>query len=149
MARLFPGGRLHRFSVDFYEATPRGKVWPVMTAIADGECQIFHGRRIVYHGRGRRKELVLLGPDLKDTGRSEPLNPPVPAGADPGGVTVALFDSGINYTIPALAARLLEAHPDWRAPELKRAILAQARPSPDRQLPVVRYGWIPNPEYDR
>ena len=60
--------------------------------------------------------------------------------------------SGLSYAVArvaARAARLLEAHPDWRAPELKRAILARARPSPDRQHLVVRYGWIPNPEYDR
>lgn len=32
--------------------------------------------------------------------------PPVPPGADPGGVAVALIDSGVNYTLPHVARRL-------------------------------------------
>jgi hypothetical protein len=32
--------------------------------------------------------------------------PRVPAGSDPGGVAVALFSTGIDYTLPSLAARL-------------------------------------------
>lgn len=32
--------------------------------------------------------------------------PPVPAGRDPGGVAVALIDSGINYTLPHIVPRL-------------------------------------------
>lgn len=32
--------------------------------------------------------------------------PPVPPGQDPGGVAVALIDSGINYTLPHLSGRL-------------------------------------------
>lgn len=32
--------------------------------------------------------------------------PPVPAGEDPGGVAVAVVDSGINYTLPHVAGRL-------------------------------------------
>lgn len=32
--------------------------------------------------------------------------PGVPAGKDPGGVAVAIIDSGVNYTLPAIATRL-------------------------------------------
>lgn len=32
--------------------------------------------------------------------------PRVPAGKDPGGVAVAIIDSGVNYTLPAIAQRL-------------------------------------------
>lgn len=32
--------------------------------------------------------------------------PEVPAGKDPGGVAVAIIDSGVNYTLPAIARRL-------------------------------------------
>lgn len=32
--------------------------------------------------------------------------PPVPEGKDPGGVAVAIIDSGVNYTLPAIANRL-------------------------------------------
>ncbi len=106
MRHFFPGGRLRRAGADVYRATGGGGTRPVMTATTGGDCRIAGGRRILYDGQGRATELVFLGPDLEDTGRREPLNPPVPAGADPGGVTVAHVDSGINYTIPALAARL-------------------------------------------
>jgi subtilisin family serine protease len=51
-------------------------------------------------------EIELLGADLAPSDLTEPLNPPVPAGRDPGGVAVALFDSGLNYTLPTFAGRL-------------------------------------------
>jgi len=51
-------------------------------------------------------ELELLGADLAPGEAREPLNPPVPPGRDPGGVAVALFDSGLNYALPTFAGRL-------------------------------------------
>lgn len=36
----------------------------------------------------------------------EELNPPVPPGGDPGGVAVAHVDTGVNYLLPQIAARL-------------------------------------------
>jgi hypothetical protein len=105
MVLIHPGGRLRRVSVDYYEATPGGLSRPLMTASAGGDCRILQGRRIVY-GRDGRADLELLGHDLKTVEYSEPYDAPVPPGRDPGGVTVAHIDSGINYTIPALAARL-------------------------------------------
>ena len=59
--------------------------------------------------------------------------------------------SGSSYAVPrvaAMAARLLEAHPDWRASELKRAIVARAGPSPYHRPPVVRHGWVVAPDRD-
>ena len=59
--------------------------------------------------------------------------------------------SGSSFAVPrvtALAARLLAKHPDWKAKELKRAIVARARPSRHYQTPPVRYGWIPDPTDD-
>jgi hypothetical protein len=59
--------------------------------------------------------------------------------------------AGTSYAAPrlaALAARLLARHPDWRAPELKRAILARAEPPPAGQAPVTRHGWIADPVAD-
>ncbi len=59
--------------------------------------------------------------------------------------------SGSSFAVPrvaALAARLLAKHPDWRAAELKRAIIARARPSRFYEIPPVRYGWIPDPADD-
>jgi len=54
--------------------------------------------------------------------------------------------SGTSFAAPrvaALAARLLLAHPDWRAPQLKAAIFARAHPLAGRK---VRVGYILDPE---
>ena len=59
--------------------------------------------------------------------------------------------SGSSFAVPrvtAMAARLLAKNPDWKAPELKKAILARARVSPYQKTPVVRVGWIPDPTDD-
>ena len=37
---------------------------------------------------------------------TEPIGPPVPRGRDPGGVAVALIDSGIAYDLPEVSKRL-------------------------------------------
>lgn len=54
--------------------------------------------------------------------------------------------SGSSFAVPrvaALAARLKAAHPDWQAPELKRAIFARAVTPPIEG--AVAVGWIPDP----
>ncbi len=54
--------------------------------------------------------------------------------------------SGSSFAVPrvaALAARLKAAHPEWRAPELKRAIFARALAPPVQD--AVAVGWIPDP----
>lgn len=59
--------------------------------------------------------------------------------------------SGSSFAVPrvaAMAARLLAKNPDWKAPELKKAILARARVSPYQKTTVVRVGWIPDPADD-
>lgn len=59
--------------------------------------------------------------------------------------------SGSSYAVArvaALAARLLRAHPGWKAPELKAAILERAQPLPENGKGVVRHGWIPDPVAD-
>jgi subtilisin family serine protease len=59
--------------------------------------------------------------------------------------------SGSSYAVArtaALAARLLRKHPTWKAPELKAAILALARPTPPEAERLVQHGWIPDPTAD-
>lgn len=54
--------------------------------------------------------------------------------------------SGSSFAVPrvaALAARLKAEHPDWRAPELKRALFARAVAPPVGD--AVAVGWIPEP----
>jgi subtilisin family serine protease len=85
-----------------------------MVALSGGDCRLQHGRAIRYGPDGTALELVLYSSDLTSVEAVEPLNPPVPAGTDPGGVTVAQIDSGVNYLLPEIAARLArddEGHP--------------------------------------
>lgn len=56
--------------------------------------------------------------------------------------------SGSSFAVPriaALAARLLARHPDWRAPELRAAILARANPT-QASASRVAVGLIADPE---
>lgn len=84
----------------------KGAPEPVLSLRTGPTCALASGRRIERDGTGRAQWLVHLDETLAPTGQREPLNPPVPTGADPGGVTVAQIDSGVNYTLPAIAARL-------------------------------------------
>lgn len=79
---------------------------PLMIVLAGGDCAPQHARAIRYDADGHAVELVLFEADLTTVQAVEPLNPPLPEGADPGGVTVAHIDSGVNYLLPVIAARL-------------------------------------------
>jgi len=102
VARLFPGGVLRRMRVAVWDGTAR----PLAGAEVGRECVLVGGRRIDYDDSGRAASLVHLNSRLEDTGRIEPLNPAVPTGRDPGGVAVAQIDSGVNYLLPVIGARL-------------------------------------------
>ncbi len=111
---VIPGGRLRRVVAEFHqvisESTGPGSTGtarrPIMMAMADGECRIRMGRLLTYDAKGNAQEIVRLDAELKDAGGREPLDAPVPPGVDPGGVAVALVDSGVNYTLPTIAKRL-------------------------------------------
>jgi hypothetical protein len=103
--RFAPGGRIYRLHADYF--VPAGDdLRPVMTAIAGGDCAIHHGRRLVYGDDGNPERLEILDRDFQPTEVSELLNPPVPEGRDPGGIAVALVDSGVNYLLPEITAKL-------------------------------------------
>lgn len=97
------GRQIRRISLTAFD---QGGTRPLLTALADADCRIHHGRALRYDGSGPPSQLVHLKPDLQEIETTEPLNPPVPAGQDPGGVTVAHIDSGVNYLLPEIAARL-------------------------------------------
>lgn len=80
--------------------------WPVLLALADHSCTIHTARQITYDGAGRPEGLQDLDDMLRPVGEPEPLNPPVPAGADPPGIPIGLVDSGVNYLLPEIASRL-------------------------------------------
>jgi hypothetical protein len=114
LIRHAPDGLLRRFAVEYHQRQPDDVVRPVARALAGSDCRIFNGRLMRYDLEGHALDLELLGADLARSDLSEPLNPPVPAGRDPGGVAVALFDSGLNYTLPTFAGRLAR-DPDGKA----------------------------------
>lgn len=79
---------------------------PVLLALAGPDCVIRYGRALEYSSDGRPRAIRFLRADLSDSGAGELLDAPVPAAPDPGGVTVAQVDSGVNYLLPAIASRL-------------------------------------------
>lgn len=97
------GDALRRVTLEIHDIA-RGA--PVMTALADGGCSIFHGRAIRYDDAGMARELLHFAADLETVESREHLNPPLPPGEDPGGVTIAHVDSGVNYLLPEIAPRL-------------------------------------------
>jgi len=106
VSRLFPMGRLRRVTVDYYRGFPKGPPRPVMSAALNAGCGVLRAARIDYDRQGRAETLLNLGQDLKQVLSRQPLNPPVPAGRDPGGILVAHVDTGVNYLLEGVSARL-------------------------------------------
>lgn len=104
--RLFPLGRLRRVTIEYHRQVAAEKTRPVMAAALNHECAVLRAARIDYDAEGRAEALAGLGPDLRREISREPLNPPVPPGNDPGGVAVAVVDTGVNYLLEAVARRL-------------------------------------------
>ena len=105
--RLDPGGRLVRVLAEYWEPSPAGGRRPRLAALAGADCRIRLGRRLVYEAAARAPSaLEELDASFERIGDPRPLNPPVPAGADPGGVPVALVDSGVDYRLPQIHRRL-------------------------------------------
>lgn len=69
------------------------------------DCTANLARLLYFDAQGRPSRLKHLDANLEVTDE-EDLNPPVPAGRDPGGVAVAHVDSGVNYLLPSIANRL-------------------------------------------
>lgn len=105
--RLAPRDRLRRMVVEYRAVAPGGGTRPRLAAIADADCTIRLGRRLLYEPDSPHPVAIEhLDRSLEATGEREPLNPAVPEGADPGGVPVALVDAGVNYLLPAIHRRL-------------------------------------------
>ncbi len=105
IVRIAPGGGVRRLQAEYLAPTPEGPR-PTLIAIAGPSCEIYEGRRLRYGAQSSPVSLEHLNDELQPTGDVEPLDPPVPDGRDPGGVTVALVDSGVNYLLPEIGRRL-------------------------------------------
>ena len=77
----------------------------MMQAIADGTCRVRSGQEIRREGVA---EIYLdqLGGDLSSVRWTETLQVPWPKGVDPGGVRVALVDTGLAYNLELYSDRL-------------------------------------------
>ena len=101
--RQFRGG-LRQFRVA-YAVRDGDRLRPSFQAIADGGCTVRSGQAIRAEGDTWRYLDQLEG-DLETLKWTETLQAPWPAGVDPGGVRVALVDSGLAYDLPLFRDRL-------------------------------------------
>ena len=99
--RIAPQGQLRRVSVEQFKSSSR----PAVLLVSDQNCQI-HQARIIRYEDDVAVGLQPLNSELVAEGAEIPMNPPVPTGVDPGGVPVALVDSGVNYLLPEIQSRL-------------------------------------------
>ncbi len=105
VTRIAIAGALRRIEARYDHAAEDG-LRPDTIAVAGPDCAVRAARRMTYGEDGRPEALVDLDAALAETGQRAPIDPPVPPGSDPGGVTVALIDSGVNYRLPAIARGL-------------------------------------------
>lgn len=103
--RLGRDGRVQRVHVRF-DRRVGGDERAELLVMADGDCSVLGARRLRYEDGLTPAALDHLDASLAETLATAPLNPPVPAGGDPGGVPVALVDAGVNYLLPEIGRQL-------------------------------------------
>ncbi len=107
LSRLASGASLQRAVVEIDRpAGPGLPPRPALQARAERDCARIEGRALLYRGDGSIEAVALLDERLDRSGQVLPLDADVPAGVDPGGVTVALLDTGVNYLQPRIGERL-------------------------------------------
>ncbi|MEM1160851.1 MAG: S8 family serine peptidase, partial [Pseudomonadota bacterium] len=72
-------------------------------AMIGRECRVESARRMLYGPDNRPERIEVLDAGLAPTGAFELVDPPVPRGTDPGGIPIALVDTGVNYTLDQIA----------------------------------------------
>ncbi|MEM7238353.1 MAG: S8 family serine peptidase [Pseudomonadota bacterium] len=104
LERRQANGVLRQFRASYFKTGPAGRQ-PVMLAIADGGCTVQSARMLRSEGTAWRF-LDQLGGDMETLLWTETLQSPWPAGQDPGGIRIALVDSGLAFDLPAFRHRL-------------------------------------------
>jgi subtilisin family serine protease len=102
---LRSGGQLFQFSAEL-RVWSNDKLRPGGLVLAGSDCAPIQARHVVYTDEGRADRIEIIGSDLTTRLGAEPVDPFLPDGVDPGGVTVALIDSGVAYDLPVIGARL-------------------------------------------
>lgn len=106
LERFELGGQLRQFRASYWSRSAgAGALAPRMQASADGSCRPMAGRVIRADGPAWQF-LDQLEADLETVQWSETLQAPWPDGRDPGGIRVALVDSGLAYDLPLFRGRL-------------------------------------------
>ncbi len=100
--RVAPRKQLRGVQAELTDAQGRPKFFFAL----DRSCSIRLARALRYDENNYAIELIHLDQSLRPNGTSEPVNPPMPAGARNAGVRIALVDSGVNYLIPDIHAGL-------------------------------------------
>jgi subtilisin family serine protease len=100
---IWPRGELPYIKVE-YDGAQGSR--PEVLAIVDHRCTLRAARRLLYDADGVAAWLEDLDDALQPNGHRESLNPPVPAHPDPGGLPVAIIDTGVNYLLPEINRRL-------------------------------------------
>lgn len=102
--------RTQRMNGDFIDIYgDRGTDRPVIRGTMRPDCRLEGGREISYgrvDGRQSPIEIRILDANLAPTGRSEGLNPPVPAGSYRECRRIGLLDNGVDYTNPRIEPHL-------------------------------------------
>lgn len=93
LTMLFPGNRLRRVSVSLSNPDPR------ISLSGDDTCDVREIRERTYSDTGKPDLIRVLEGDGQTVVEEIKLNPSVPSGIDPGGISVGIIDSGINYTV--------------------------------------------------
>ena len=104
LERFAAAGRLQRLALQ-YDERIADRSRPVAMLVSTADCNVQQARRMIYDG-----DMPLRVEELAEDGlqiaAEHLLNPPVPNGRDPGGTPVAIVDSGVNYLLPEINARL-------------------------------------------
>ena len=105
LARLARPGARGRVTVEA-RADADGRV--VLAVIADSQCRVRGARRLRRGPGGAPAAIDILDSRLEPTGESLPVDPPPPPAPEAAGdgPLVALVDTGVNYLLPEIAARL-------------------------------------------
>ncbi len=99
------GDRLAQVILEVTERV-HGALRPRWWVVMDGGCRVRVARRLEYRETGVAQAVHVLDGNLVSERARLPLDEPVPPGAVPSGVPVAMVDSGVNYTLAPIAARL-------------------------------------------
>jgi len=86
------------------------KARPYSHWVLNQNCEVLQHKRITYNEQMIATELLTLNPVTQAIDDTQALNPPIPKPeriqSDVTGLRVGMIDSGVNYTLPQINARL-------------------------------------------